>query len=376
MPMPNQAPHILILSSWYPSEKHPFLGNFVERQAQLLGTKYRITVINTICSDAISKNELATSQKGNITEITATYPNGSTLSRFGDRSRVFSEALKQLTDIDLIIGHVILPHGWLFLRALRALRSPFIWVEHGSYFRTDKKRRWWARERLLRRRVVAGSKAIVAVSETLKKDMERLIHGKDIQVIGNHVDEVLFTHQTKEDTAVKRFLHVSTLDKNTKNPIGIIDACALLKEQNLPFEMTIVSDEDHTELKKYAIELGLENTVSFIGPRDWNEMPKFYHDADAFVLNSEYETFSIVLAEALSTGTPVVSTGVGIANELSDEALIRVEKDNPASLMEGMSQIISKERTFHSEHIAELAKKYHSKAILNQWSDLIESHVK
>ncbi|GAB5417732.1 MAG: glycosyltransferase [Crocinitomicaceae bacterium] len=327
--MPNQAPHILILSSWYPSEKNPFLGNFVERNAQLLGSKFRVTVINTQCVDGISKNEISTTQKGNITEITAAYPNGSTLSRFGDRSRVFSEALNQLEDIDLIIGHVLLPHGWLFLRALRVLKSPFIWVEHGSYFRRDKKRRWLPRERLLRRRVTAGANAIVAVSETLKKDLERTIRSENIEVIGNHIDETIFNYKAKENTGTTHFLHVSTLDVNTKNPTGIFDACRLLKDKNLPFEMTIISEGDTSEWMSYAIELGIENEISFFEAKRWNEMSEFYHRANAFVLNSEYETFSIVLAEALATGTPIISTKVGIANELPESVIIGVEKTIP-----------------------------------------------
>ncbi len=348
----------------------------MERHAQLLGSKYRVTVINTQCVDSISKNEITTTQKGNITEITASYPNGSTLSRFGDRSRVFSEALRQLEDVNLIIGHVLLPHGWLFLRALRALRCPFIWVEHGSYFRRDKKRRWLPRERLLRRRVTAGANAIVAVSETLKKDLARSIRSEKIEVIGNHIDETIFNYQTKENNETKHFLHVSTLDVNTKNPTGIFDACRLLKDQNLPFEMTIVSDEDTSEWISYAIELGIESEISFVEAKRWNEMSEFYHRANAFVLNSEYETFSIVLAEALATGTPIISTKVGIANELPESVMITVEKDNPTSLMEGMAKVIKKEYSFDEERILELAKNYHSKTILAQWSQLIQSHAR
>ena len=49
--MAEESKHILILSSWYPSEEHPFLGNFVERQAELLGSKYKVTVIKQVKID-------------------------------------------------------------------------------------------------------------------------------------------------------------------------------------------------------------------------------------------------------------------------------------------------------------------------------------
>jgi len=375
VPMPKEAPHILVLSSWYPSKKHPFLGNFVRRHAQLLGSKYRVTVINLECSNDTLVNSIAELQDETITEIKAQYPNGSKLSRFGNRARVFNEALTRIETVDLIIGHVLLPHGWMFSSASKKLNAPWIWVEHGSYFRSDIPKRWSPRERLLRRSAISKSAAIVAVSETLKSDMRQVIPNAEIHVIGNHIDAALFTAQPKPKNEPKHFLHVSTLDVNTKNPKGIIDACKLLKDAALPFKMTLVSDEDHSALKTYADGLNLSQEVDFVGPTSWQEMPEFYHNADAFILNSDYETFSIVLAEALSTGTPVISTQVGIANELSEEVFIAVEKQNPSSLKSAMETIIEGKQQWNAQTIAQTGSRYHSETILKHWTDLIASYV-
>lgn len=374
MHMPESAPHILILSSWYPSEQHPFLGNFVRRHAQLLASKYRVTVINLIASDASEKKAVSKAEDEGITEIQARYSGSSKLSRFGNRSRVFSDALKELDAVDLIIGHVLLPHGWMFLQAQKNLKCPLIWVEHGSYFRGDAKRRWSPRERLIRRSMVARSSEIVAVSETLRKDMLRSIASNEIKVIGNHVDEALFTFKEKSNHPTTQFLHVSTLDPKTKNPEGIVSACSILKEEGALFHLTIVSDEDHSHLKQFAQANGVQDCIDFVGPQEWDAMPQFYHNSDAFILNSDYETFSIVLAESLSTGTPVITTHVGIAPEIPDKAQISVDKNNPESLAKGMRSIIEG-KTFGYSEIAELGKQYHSTSILEQWNQLIAKYV-
>ncbi len=374
MPMPESAPHILILSSWYPTEQNPFLGNFVRRQAQLLSSRYRVSVINLICCENSEKNNISRVQDGNISEIQARYPAGSKIARFGNRSRVFHDAMKEMDSVDLIIGHVLLPHGWMFLQALRALKAPLIWVEHGSYFRSDEKRRWSPRERLLRRSMVLRASEIVAVSDTLRTDMKRHIASNEIKVIGNHVDESLFVFKEKSTHQPKRFLHVSTLDPRTKNAEGIVTACSLLHEEGQNFHLTIVSDEDHTYLKQFAMDEEVDEFIDFVGPQPWDAMPQFYHQADAFILNSDYETFSIVLAEALSTGTPVITTEVGIAPEIPESAKISVDKNNPESLKEGMKKIINGASFDHAE-IAQLGEKYHSENILNQWTQLISKYV-
>jgi glycosyltransferase involved in cell wall biosynthesis len=62
-------------------------------------------------------------------------------------------------------------------------------------------------------------------------------------------------------------------------------------------------------LMKLARELGLEDSVRFIGYLDRNtDLPDCYAAGDAFVFASRTETQGLVLLEAMAQGTPVVST--------------------------------------------------------------------
>ncbi len=62
------------------------------------------------------------------------------------------------------------------------------------------------------------------------------------------------------------------------------------------------------ELKRLAMELGVQETVRFPGPLFDQEKAAFLRDADLFVLPTLSENFGIVVAEALGYGTPVVTT--------------------------------------------------------------------
>lgn len=374
--MPLDAKHILILASWYPTKEQPFLGNFVQRHAQLLASSHEITVIHTEASKAHEDITIESKQEGKLRTITAYYPTGNRFSNRFRKYKAYQKALKLVENVDLIIGHVLLPNGWMFLEATRKKRAPLIWVEHGSYFRQDKKRKWTPYENWMRRRMKAISSEIVAVSNVLKTDMQRFLGRKKITVIGNHVDDQLFDFQPKNRGEKVHFLHISTLDENAKNPKGILQACHLLKKETSDFELTIVSDKDFRKWQKFTSESGLNEFVSFVGPLKWQEIPPYYHQADVFILFSDYETFSIVLAESLSTGTPIITTEVGIVPSLNENVAVRVEKENVHDLKNKMLAYINRELYFDTEAIREAGANFHSGKILSDWNQLIEKHAK
>ncbi len=68
------------------------------------------------------------------------------------------------------------------------------------------------------------------------------------------------------------------------------------------------------EVKRAIARHGLENAVFLTGHRD--DVPRFYAAADAFVLPSLCEGWSLALAEAVAAGLPVVATSVGSAPDL------------------------------------------------------------
>ncbi len=61
---------------------------------------------------------------------------------------------------------------------------------------------------------------------------------------------------------------------------------------------------------------GLENRVTFCGRAETEALPLFYSAADLLALPSSYESFGLVVLEALACGTPVAATPVGAAEFL------------------------------------------------------------
>jgi D-inositol-3-phosphate glycosyltransferase len=69
-------------------------------------------------------------------------------------------------------------------------------------------------------------------------------------------------------------------------------------------------------LERLVRDLQLEDRVHFAGRVEHQRMPDMYRQADMVVVPSYYESFGLVVLEALATGIPVAATETGIAAEV------------------------------------------------------------
>lgn len=363
--------HILILSSWYPNRNAPFLGNFVQGQAELLSKSYQVTVLQTVAENGRKELEWVINENDLLKEIIVYHPKGTNfISRRKEQDKAFDAGLNLINNVDLIHGHVLLPKGHLFVKAKKRFSCPLVVTEHGSYFRSEKRRIWTLKEKFIIRFTKKHIDKLIAVSDFLKKDMSSYFSSVDIEVIPNPVNTNLFIPALKSESGKKKFLHISTLDKDIKNPHGIIDAIDLLKTKNYKnFELTIISDESHQEVADYVNSKGLDEFVKFTGPCKPEELVAYYQKCDAFILFSSYETFSLVLAEAWACGIPVITTPVGIANNLSPELGIQVKINDPLSLAIAMEKILNG-LAFDTDTIRNHALSFSQDRILQKLSEI------
>lgn len=157
--------------------------------------------------------------------------------------------------------------------------------------------------------------AIVAASHGVAADVARLtnIPVEDIPVIHNPVvtPDVLQQMQAPIDHPwfapgePPVLLGVGRLVSQKDFPT-LIDAFALLRQQRLVRLMILGEGEDRTKLEAQIRHHGLTEDVALPGfvANPYAYMAK----ANVFVLSSIFEGFGNVVAEAMATGTPIVST--------------------------------------------------------------------
>lgn len=212
---------------------------------------------------------------------------------------------------DIIQLHASLPAGLGAIQIGKKFNIPVVISEHRSAFARDMVSRAGT---CLARKIVSASAARFAVSGSFARILEHnmsLSHST-FEVVPNAVDiRFLDAPQITVKKPNFTFLHVSVLNKN-KNVSLLVDAFAKSYSHNEKFRLIIGGDgPDRLSLEQRVRRLGISSQVSFSGHLSRQAVMDAMLKADAFVLSSQVETFSVVLIEALATGLPVISTRCG-----------------------------------------------------------------
>ena len=106
-------------------------------------------------------------------------------------------------------------------------------------------------------------------------------------------------------------MNVAHLDKK-KNQAGLIKSFAEKFAGNTKYQLVIAGDGPEKEnLHTQIDKLKVSDQVILFGRASRKDVLSLMQKANCFVLPSHYETFGVVLIEAMSCGLPVLSTKSG-----------------------------------------------------------------
>ena len=178
--------------------------------------------------------------------------------------------------------------------------------------------------------IAAGCHHLTAGTESEKNAIRRH-HGCDgakISVVPCGVDLDLFRPTDKQEARrglgipdKPTVLFVGRLDK-LKGIDRLVEALSLVAVPDC--RLLIIGGDEYSKLalgrlKGLAVKLNLADRVEFVGAVPQQELPRYYNAADVVAVPSYSETFGMVALEAVSCGTPVVSSDVGAASIIIKE---------------------------------------------------------
>jgi len=134
-------------------------------------------------------------------------------------------------------------------------------------------------------------------------------------------------------------------NKPHKNLVRLIESWKLV---NSKLVIAGAWDERYPEAQRRAGELGLRDTILWLGPVPETDLPALYAAAALFVFPSLYEGFGLPVLEALACGTPVVCSNRSSLPEVTGDAALLVNPLDVNALAEAIEHVLA-DQTLRTE---------------------------
>ncbi|MDP3764364.1 MAG: glycosyltransferase family 4 protein [bacterium] len=176
-----------------------------------------------------------------------------------------------------------------------------------------------------------------------------------------------------------------TSNSKFQTPKTIISAGRLVPWKGFSFLIELMKDlpewkliiagdgPEHANLKSQVSNLGLQDRVGLLGQIPRDELMQKISEADIFMLNTSFESFSFQIVEAMSLGVPVIATNIGNLAEIVENGVegLLVEPNNKAQFLNAINKL-DNNKDFR-KNIAEKAKiKAQKFSIENTINELIK----
>lgn len=333
---------ILMLSYWFPPKIAPAP---YELARHLVKLGHEVFVFAGTFDRAPSNEELAGVQVIRVKQYFPSFPGHITYGLKASKKLV---AFHKRERFDIIHAHGA--DGWFISKLdLRSkLGIPTVVTMHGSaigelealniespYFLSYLlEKTHWKAQYYLDKWSLEGADRVIAVSRQTANEIaeDYEVPSKNIVVIFNGVDVGRFSPSRYCSALREKFrqrltlLYIGRL-RIRKGVQYLIKALPLVLENCNDIHLIIVGEgEAKVFLENLARNLGVDESVTFVGRITENDLSAYYASSDVFVCPSLYDPFPLVCLEALASGTPLILTDKVGVKEIVTEDVARVVK--------------------------------------------------
>ncbi len=267
---------------------------------------------------------------------------------------------------DLIHAHNMIYAGLTFTAIGKKNNIPVVITEHSSQYIMGEVNN---ELKLKLSNTFNASDNFYAVSPELIKQLEQQfsLPVNKIKWLPNVLDDFIESKPLtigKNKRQKVRFLNIANLI-TLKGQVELIKAFAKLSKDKDNVELIIAGEGELKEELMHLIDvLHLNDKVKLIGLISREEVITQLDDCDVFVLPSHYETFGVVLIEALSRSVPVISTYCGGPECIvNDSNGILVQPKNEQQLAEALLKMYYEHTKYNKEQLREDVIKQYGKAV-------------
>ena len=309
---------VAIVPSWYNSDRAPSRGNFVRDQALALARRGLSVSLVVFDRDARGRPlQVRRSVEDGLPHVRIAVPSPWHRLLGFYAPGILAHRLQTVLQHempDVVHAHAVRSGGVVVDRWLSGRSVPWCLTEHSSPLRAF----WWTSHgRRQIDRAYLNAARLFGVSNSLVDEMRQLfpIGAANATLLYNGIDTDLFTPGEGRPHAAARLLFVGGLVPQ-KGISDLLRAVATLPRENGWTLSLIGAGPLEAALRNEAGALGIADRLHWLGSVPHEAMPPIYAGHDLLVVSSRAETFSLVSAEALACGLPVVATRCGGPEEV------------------------------------------------------------
>lgn len=361
-------PKILMLPEWFPNEENLQLGIFIQKHIELIAVNNSTTVLFVQSVKNLPEKYLIEQKKEKGYWLVHAKYRSAKFSFLNSirYSQAVKRAVKNIDRPDLIHLHVTGKN--YLIRKLFFSKIPFVITEHWSGFGKGKTLigEHYTKE------AFKNANAISVVSDYLGQQLKDNFNVSTYQIIPNRIE--------KCDPAVKsndeiKMLFVGDLVDELKNISGILKAVQAITFTQTT-TLTIVGDgDDRDKLKEIAKKINQKNlNIHFVGRKTNEETLNYMAQSDFLIMNSRSETFSMVCAEALLAGIPVIATRCGGPESyLNSENSILIGVDQHEELVSAIKNMLVNYKNYNFlQLINSVAERFSDESIRQSFLNLYQ----
>ena len=346
-------PKILHIPQWYPNPDDIQLGTFIQKQIIATASGCNNLVLSIIGSKNISDISLSNNSSKGIKEIQVVYcAKGNAYKRIKSYLRALQKGLSAIADEgfypDLVHCHIAGRNLWVAEKYFK--KTPVILSEHWSGYldgRFDSIAIFKKKRRIKR---INNCNQVIAVSNHLAEAIENKGIKHKILIVDNVIETSGIRAKTNNEKF--SFLIVADLVDETKNISGVIRAFSSVLKTKPNCILDIIGEgKDKNVLSELVKKANITDSINFIGRLPQKQVLEYYAKVDCVIVNSYFETYSMVTAEAILSGVPVIATRCkGPEQFINERNGLLIEINNIEQLENAMNSIQAKD--FISNSIA------------------------
>lgn len=200
-----------------------------------------------------------------------------------------------------------------------------IYIAHGGIFIENPTSFTNKIMRLNLKMISSALEGIITVSQAFSVDLKSYFPNVPIHAIHNSLECLQYSPSpyARENASEYSFniFYMGRLEK-VKDLTTLLSAFQLLYRKHKECRLTIAGNgQDNMKLQNLAKDSGIADAVSFVGFIDKKDKEKYFNEADIFALPSTYETFGMVILEAMCFNVPVIASRVGGIPEIINDGV-------------------------------------------------------